>query len=39
MIKNALMFNSMLYYADTTSDIISGDRPAQPAGWLRLADN
>ena len=29
----------MLYYADTTSDIISSDRPAQPAGWLRRADN
>ena len=27
-------FNSMLYYADTASDIISSDRPAQPAaGW------
>ena len=34
-----LTFNSMLYYADTTSNVISNDRPAQPAGWLRCADN
>ena len=32
-------FNSMLYYADTASDIISSDRQAQPAGWLERADN
>ena len=34
-----LTFNSMLNYADTTSNVISSDRPAQPAGWLIRADN
>ena len=34
-----LTFNSMLYYADTASDFISGDLPTLPAGGLRRADN
>ena len=34
-----LTFHSMLYYADTASDVISSDLPARPAGRLKRADN